>query len=226
MARRVTKKGLAIVVAVVLAVGGVLFAEVYLVISRGSGYVFTRRLPKHAWAVRDITAIAAYCDAYAKLHGNARPSAALTAEHVPYVRLPASQPYVERGLWVLESVDSREVYLYCPYERREWHLRGPDRVYLCNVAKLAGPNGRYYVYTRDPEKDYHVVADYLTPCTDFVQTRGIPVVPGCTFEGPAGAKRIARMSPEVMERLAAYYPDVRVPPDRLKGQAIHRAERH
>jgi hypothetical protein len=204
----------------VVAVGSLVVVEVGLIISRGHGFFLTRRLPQHAWAVRDLRAVAEYCDEYAKAHGNARPAANLVAQNVPYVRLAENQPYVENRLWVLESTESSETYLYSPYDRREWTSHRAQRVYACNVATLAAPGGRYYVYLRNPQEDYHVVAKDYVAYAFFVQTRGIPVVPGCTFEGPAGAMEIAPMSPAVAEALRAYYPDVQLPPKALlSGQS-------
>jgi len=215
MGGRMTKKDLVILACVLVAVSGLVFVEVFLVISRGHGLILTRRLPQHAWAVRDLGAVAKYCDEYAKAHSDARPAADLIAHNVPYVRLAEQQPYVEKRLWVLESIESRELYLYWPYERREWTSPEAERIYACNVATLKGTRGRYYAYSRNPDEDYHVVAEDYVAAAFFVRTRGIPIVPGCTFEGPAEARKIAPMTPLVVEALEAYYPNVRVPPELL-----------
>lgn len=215
MGRRVARKKI-----VALAVGlGLLVAawglELYLAVTTGSGFVL-RLLPQDWFATRDLGAVARYCERYAAEHKNARPEPGLLAQNVPYVRVAKAQPYLTHRIWVVESTESSERYLYSPSEMWRLGSRHQPRIYACNVARIRAPDGRYWVYSKNEEQDHHVVAG------DFERglrlwTGGTPVVPGCVFEGDPGKQVRVPMERSVVESMRACYPDVHIPPELIAG---------
>lgn len=216
MACRMSRKKVAAIICGLAVIVGACAVEWYLAVTRGQGFVL-RLLPRDWFATRDLGAVARYCDRYAAEHNNARPEPALLVQNVPYVRVAEAQPYLGHGISVLESTESSENYLYSPYDKWRLGSRHPPRIYACNVARIRGPGGRYWVYSRDEEQDHHVVAGDLERGL-CLWTGGTPVVPGCAFEGDPGKQVRLPMERSVVESLRLCYPNVQIPPDLTAGE--------